>query len=359
MAEVSPSSVAAAAEEVQRCFPTLDVGPLLAGREGALKELAPVLRAACEGSGFYFLANFDAVLPKAAVRAMMDASKAAHALPAEEKRSWWLNPSDSGFMPIGATTRWGSNGRPQLPEQEGFSEACLFWGNGPPWVPASRQLEGIDDNNFLEENKLPGFRSALKAYLAAVEALARAMLPAYALALEQPASFFDGKFDRPCWAMRLNCYPPSEGKEIGIAPHADGDFCTFLLQDDQPGLSVLSASTGHWVQAPALGEYSMLVNTGNHLMRFSNGRFPSTMHTASCLSRGSDARPRFSVPFFWSPSVDVVIEPLAAFVSQERPAKFAKKESGGVYSSGRVGFAAESDPERRDARADTYAHPTV
>lgn len=249
----------------------------------------------------------------------------------------------------------GSRGRPKLPEHDSACQAVLFWGNGPPWVPEERQLASLEDNNFVADERLPGFKKTLHDYVDAIEQLARAMLPAYALALEQAPNFFEGKFDKPCWALRLNFYPPTEGEEIGIPPHADGDFCTFLLQDDQPGLSVLCAD-GKWVQAPTRGPHSLLVNSGNSLMRLSNGRFPSTMHTASCLAKGLGARARMSVPFFWSPSVDTVIEPLPAFVSAECPAQFDAKHSGNVYSSGRVGHREENDPERADARADTYKH---
>merc|ERR1711975_133730 len=123
------------------------------------------------------------------------------------------------------------------------------------------------------------------------------------------------------------------------------------------GLSILRSTDGKWVQAPTRGESSLLVNSGNHLMRLSNGRFPSTMHTASCLSKGPDARARLSVPFFWSPSKDVTIEPLEAFITDECPRKYDAKESGFVYSSGRVGKAATADPERTDSRADTFQQP--
>lgn len=341
-------------DDPEQWLPVLDLGPLLAGEEGALEAFAKGLRAASEGIGFYFLEGYEAILPESLALGVLKAASVAHALPQEAKEAWWMDKSDSGFLPVGATTKWGSNGRPPLPESENASDAVIIWGNGPPWVPPSRQLTCFAENNLLPDAVLPGFRETTSAYLEAIEQLARAMLPAFALALEQDASFFDGKFDKPCWCLRLNHYPPTDGGEVGVTPHADGDFCTFLLQGDQQGLSVLRSTDGEWAPVPARGSHSMVVNTGNSLMRLSNGRFPSTMHTASCTSSGPGARARFSVPFFWSPSVDVVIEPLPAFITEECPSQYDGRASGNVESSGRVGFAARKDSSRSDARADTF-----
>lgn len=344
---------------MEQWLPVLDVAPLLGGESGALETFATNLRKACEGPGFYFLEGFEQLVPEQLCRELLAAAAGAHCLPADAKQYWLLNASDSGYMPIGATTRWGSAGRPTLPEHDGMNEAVLFWGNGPPWVTPERQLQSVLENQFPGEKLLPGFQTTVAAYQAAVEELARALLPAYALALEEAPDFFSGKFDRPCWALRLNHYPPTDGKEVGIPAHADGDFCTLLLQDDQPGLSILRSTDGQWVQAPTRGDFSMLVNSGNHLARLSNGRFPSTMHSASCLACGPDARARQSVAFFWSPSIDVVVEPLPSFVSKECPARYDGKRSGNIYSSGRVGRLAETDPERHDDRADTFQHPST
>ena len=205
------------------------------------------------------------------------------------------------------------------------------------------------------EAALPGWAETVAEYYRAVRTLATELLPVYARALRVDKTHFDGQFDRPCWCIRLNHYPPPDGSgaALGIPPHADGDFTTFLLTDDQPGLS-LQRADGEWVhlkEPPRAGApHSMLVNSGNSLQRLSNGAFPSTMHTASCYRPG---KPRFSVPFFWSPSVDAVIEPLAPWVTADCPSKYEARSSGKVESSGKVGFKIV-DPLRKDARADTF-----
>ena len=44
----------------------------------------------------------------------------------------------------GATTRWGSLGRPQLPIHDGKNEAVLLWGHGPPW--SARSIGEFEEN---------------------------------------------------------------------------------------------------------------------------------------------------------------------------------------------------------------------
>lgn len=42
---------------------------------------------------------------------MLAASHDVHAAPTEVKESLYLNQADSGYMPIGSNTRWGSDGQ--------------------------------------------------------------------------------------------------------------------------------------------------------------------------------------------------------------------------------------------------------
>ena len=112
-------------------------------------------------------------------------------------------------------------------------------------------------------------------------------------------------------------------------------------------------SDNEWVQAPTRGEYSLLVNSGEKLQIYSNGLFPSTMHTASSID---PSRGRFSTPFFWSPNNDLIVEPLPEFVSEERPSRYEASVSGFVYSSGRKEDV-DTYGGTGDDRADTFALP--
>jgi hypothetical protein len=127
------AGVARSSASAEPLLPVLDVAPLLRGDPGALERLASELRAACEGVGFYYLENFDALLPDDTCRALLAAAAAAHRAPPAVKDSWLLDESDSGYMPVGANTRWGSDGRPHLPVYPGVNEVRVgTYADGTP-----------------------------------------------------------------------------------------------------------------------------------------------------------------------------------------------------------------------------------
>ena len=47
--------------------------------------------------------------------------------------------------------------QPPLPVYEGVNEGYLLWGYGPPWVPDAHQLATLEDNQWPDEQTLPGF----------------------------------------------------------------------------------------------------------------------------------------------------------------------------------------------------------
>lgn len=65
-------------------IPVIDIGALVAsGNDGAVADIAASIRAACLGSGFFYLAN--AGISADVVAGALDANRRFHALPIEEK----------------------------------------------------------------------------------------------------------------------------------------------------------------------------------------------------------------------------------------------------------------------------------
>merc|ERR1719161_944384 len=111
------------------------------------------------------------------------------------------------------------------------------------------------------------------------------MLPVYAKALGLGPENLLGTFqEHALHQYRLAHYtePPRDEKSdedagegedsvFGIAPHADATFFTILAPNEVQGLSIRLRS-GEWVPVPAIPG-AFLVNTGEILHRFTNGRF--------------------------------------------------------------------------------------
>ena len=119
--------------------------------------------------------------------------------------------------------------------------------------------------------------------------------------------------------LRFLHYPPQDtddDEQFGQGPHTDNSFITFLAREDTPGLAVRLPS-GEWLSPPLI-EGTFLVNLGNIMKRWSNDRFLSTPHGVV----NDSGRDRYSIAFFYSPSIDARIEVLPTCVAPERPAQY-------------------------------------
>ena len=85
--------------------------------------------------------------------------------------------------------------------------------------------------------------------------------------------------------------------------HVDSGFVTLLAQDGVQGLQAQVAD-GSWLTVPPV-EGTLAVNFGKLLARWTGGRIRATLHRVI-----GNNRQRYSVPFFYEPSVDTVIAPL-------------------------------------------------
>jgi len=289
-------------------IPVVDVGPYFAsGSHDDLGIAAESLRKACEQIGFYQLVGHQ--LSDGLIQDTFTWAKRFHALDLETKQQINLDNPDwpvatVGYMPVGER---------RLPRRAkgNLNEAFLLKGD--------RDVD-YDDNQWLTEEELPGFRAAVEVYGRAVSGLALKLLPIYAVALDLPAEFFANAFEDPFWRLRFTHYPPftpEAGDEFGIAPHVDTTFFTLLLQDS-PGLVIHSAQRQQWIKAPVL-ENAFVVNSGELLKQWSNDRFMSARHFAN---NGTPAASRYSIPFFFNATADFPMACLPSCHGPDNPPKY-------------------------------------
>ena len=190
----------------------------------------------------------------------------------------------------------------------------------------------------------------MEAYQAGLHALALRLVRLLALALDLPASHFEapGFFDRPMMFLRLLQYAPelSQPEEgvFGAGAHSDYGMLTLLATDENDGLQIqprafplsASASDAGWMDVPARPG-SLIVNLGDMLERWSNGRFLSTRHRVVSKT----GRERFSIPFFFEPNFDCQVECLPTCTSPANPPRYAATTAG-EYLLGRYAATHEA-----------------
>ena len=288
-------------------IPTVDVeGWFDSGDQAELVKAATTLREASEQVGFHQLVGhrFDQSL----IADIFDATERFHRLGLERKQTIAMDRQDwpiggVGYLPIGER---------KLPRRTygNLNEAFLI---------KSDQHIGFDDNQWLDEADLPGFRATVEAYGRAVEALSLRLLPVYATALDLAPDYFDTAFTHPLWRLRLTHYPidpPGPDGAFGIAPHVDTTVFTLLLQNGL-GLTIFHEQRQRWIEVPVV-EGAFVVNSGELLRQWTNDRFLSTRHFANNSSEAS----RYSIPFFFNATADYEMACLPSCHGPDNPPKY-------------------------------------
>lgn len=135
--------------------------------------------------------------------------------------------------------------------------------------------------------------------------------------------------------LRLLHYPPvplsfltSNGKPR-IHAHSDFGTLTLLFQDSVGGLEIESPPTsGRFIPAKPIPG-TVLVNVGDLMERWSNGRWKSTVHRVVAPPVDPEERigdeickARYSIPFFATADPETVIEALPGCWGEGNPKKY-------------------------------------
>eukprot|EP00193_Tetraselmis_chui_P003117 CAMPEP_0177756472 /NCGR_PEP_ID=MMETSP0491_2-20121128/3124_1 /TAXON_ID=63592 /ORGANISM="Tetraselmis chuii, Strain PLY429" /LENGTH=364 /DNA_ID=CAMNT_0019272051 /DNA_START=276 /DNA_END=1370 /DNA_ORIENTATION=+ len=191
------------------------------------------------------------------------------------------------------------------------------------------RVDGIDSSHayyqnadyFGEPNLWPDkpeeFKHAMTRYYKEMETLVRRLLALVATVLEMEAEYFESAMDRHVTNLVALRYPPqpqqpSEG-EMRAKPHTDPTVLTILTHDKLPGsssgLEVLhGTNSDQWEPVPVV-EGGLVVNAGDLLTRWSNGRLRSAKHR---VVNGDDDR--LAISFFAMPAYDTPVAPLPGCV---------------------------------------------
>jgi isopenicillin N synthase-like dioxygenase len=171
--------------------------------------------------------------------------------------------------------------------------------------------------------ELDGFFDALALhYDACSELAARTTSLVYdALNVDNDLITDDHRGDRTVSTMRLNYYtmgdpvPEDERQGLGelggvaLGHHTDLGILTLLIQDDVGGLQAESAEHG-WIDVePRPG--TIVVNIADCMQVYTNDHYRAAMHRVLPMT----TQTRMSIPYFFNPSRDAIVEPVSALTN--------------------------------------------
>jgi isopenicillin N synthase-like dioxygenase len=170
-----------------------------------------------------------------------------------------------------------------------------------------------------------------------------------AMALGLPSDFFVPQYSPGRYQLKLSSYPPippprpaeagsllvaDEDPVVRYGEHTDYSGFTILLQDpsdgvNSGGLQVKLPDDGSWLSVSAQPD-SFVVNIGDLLEVWTNGRWRSTVHRVVGSPAGGvvSQKPRLSIPFFSGPGDDAIIEAMPTCVDDEHPRLYAPISAG-------------------------------
>ncbi|KAH9015706.1 2OG-Fe-II oxygenase [Lactarius hengduanensis] len=281
------------------------------------RALAKQIRDACIDVGFFYVTNHG--ISEETIAAALASMKTYFSLPLETKMEASILfkgalrlPRDEWYNAV-----LSSNNDPAGTGDmhEGFEFGWEALDDNPGTLDASR----MNDGSMAGANvwpHVPGFRKSLLSYYHAAVGLGKNLFPLFARALDLAPDFFDDKTRNSAALVRVLHYPPQRGP-------ADERCFTILWQ--QPGIQALQVrnASGEWIDAtPTPG--TLVINLGDQFARWTNDVFKSTVHRAANRS----GERRYSIPLFFGTDYDVLLEPIAGCVSDERPPRYEVTTAG-------------------------------
>ncbi len=280
-------------------IPIIDFADARAGDPAAMRAIAAEIHRACTTVGFFYIANHG--IPDAVIAGAAAAARQFFAFPVETKREVSANANHRGFHARGDALMYGAQASPTTRSSTASASSCRRTIRTS--ARESRCAGPTTGRRFM-----PALQPALYGYFKEVGACGADLLRAVALSLGLDETFFAARYTKPLQRTQIIYYPPqpptSEEEQFGVAPHSDYGCITLLWQDDNGGLQVRSLDKKRWVDARPISG-TLVVNVGDLLARWTNGRFASTVHRVINAS----GRERFSIATFFDPDFATVVDP--------------------------------------------------
>jgi isopenicillin N synthase-like dioxygenase len=302
--------------------PVVDLGPLAEGGSAGVREVADQIGRHATEVGFFYVRNHS--VPEPLIGDLLAAGRRFFALPDDEKLWIRVDRRHRGYVNPGQAIL-SARAKPDFKES-------FVWGlelpADDPDVAAGKSLMG--PNQWPEP--VPELRDAVDRYFKAIMQCGLRLLRAFAVSLDLPEAFFAERYRKPLARGAVIHYPPQPASmgpdQFGTSPHTDYGCVTLLWQDPVGGLEVRN-KLGQWIPAPPIPG-TFVINLGDFMARWTNDRFASTPHRVVNRS----GQERYSIPVFFDPDYDSVVECLPSCQGPGNPARYPTTTCG-AYITGR------------------------
>jgi isopenicillin N synthase-like dioxygenase len=339
-AEGTPAvAVDAAPSDVTAQVDVVDVSAaVIADREPAGPDpaaaVAEALVASFRSTGFAVITGHG--VPAEVFTDMTEVSDEFFALPEEEKLAVGFPAPEvlRGYEPVpppGGTDR-------DVNVLESFLVNRL--------TPAADYAEGSPEHRLwrwpnLWPERPERMRPVWERYYREMEQLGDRLLELVATGLGLPAGWFAPYFDRHFSNLVVNHYPPRSPEQGDDRPrnrpHTDHGALTLLYRPDEPGGLEVYAQR-QWWRVPFVPG-SLVLNVGDVLERWTNGRLPATPHRVVTPSPQAARNGRRSVVYFQQPNPDAVVAPAAGLSLPDARHRYTPVQAGLHISRKELGHA--------------------
>jgi isopenicillin N synthase-like dioxygenase len=288
----------------------IDIAPFLHGGEADRLTVARHFGRAFETTGFATIVGHG--VDEAQLEKVYASASAFFALPLEEKLVYAApeKTKGRGYLPVGIESVAATLSGETPPD---LCEALVFRSLRREWSGKTA--------NIWPKNP-PDLAPLVRAYYDAVFALTQTLMRMSALALDLPEDYFAATYEDPSFVMRFVNYPdqetPPRKGQLRYGAHHDYGGLTILRQDSAPGGLQIADHDGSWRDAtPVPG--SFVINVGDLMSRWTNGRWRSTLHRVVNPSRKlTGSTRRLSLVAFTGPNENTEVACLPTCAGSDR-----------------------------------------
>eukprot|EP00536_Pseudo-nitzschia_multiseries_P004277 jgi/Psemu1/285001/fgenesh1_pg.70_\ len=299
-------------------------------------DAAQKLAAVCQSVGFFYLEGHG--LSQDYIDSVFAASKILFDLPLEEKTKLSDKHLGRGYTAMQEQMLDPSR-QTEGDTKEGYYIGQEIPVDDPRYSPA--KLQG--PNQWPDTSVLPSFRPVMEDYHSCATAIAMRVVQLLALSLGLEESHFDSDFKESIATVRLlhysGCVSDPDKGIFACGAHSDFGSITLLLTDKNPGLQIYYQD--EWIDVPPRPN-SFVVNIGDMLEVWTNGMYKSTLHRV--LTKASCSKERYSIPFFFNPTFETVVECLSTCTDKFNPPKYPPTTAGEHLVSKYKGTHADFQP---------------